>query len=117
MPNKQTRITFTPEERAFLNAAAGQPLDQPINAATVLLALRQWAAWQLDSDFDNLDDPDEADGLFLPRERGANLRDVTPEQRRENVNHRWQPGNQKNRKKQGELMRAAKKAKRGFRSE
>ena len=116
MSNKQTRIAFTDEERAFLNAQAGQPLDQSVSAATVLLALRQWAAWMLDSDFGNLDDPDEADGLFLPRERGANLRDVTPEQRRENVNHRWQTGNQKTRKKQGELMRAAKKAKRGFRS-
>lgn len=80
MPSKQTRLTFTPAERAFLNAAAGQPLGQPVSAATVLLALRQWATWKLGGD---------AGGLFLPRQRGANLRDVTPEQRRENVNQRW----------------------------
>ena len=80
MPNRQTRLTFTPEERAFLNAAAGQPLNQPVSAATVLLALRQWAAWKLGNDASN---------LFLPRQRGANLRAVTPEQRRANVNQRW----------------------------
>lgn len=80
MPNKQTRIAFTPEERAFLNAQAGQPLDQPVSAAVALTALREWVAWKLGGD---------AGDLFLPRQRGANLRAVTPDQRRENVNHRW----------------------------
>lgn len=79
MPNRQTRIAFTDAERAFLNAQAGQPLDQPVSAATVLLALRQWAVWTLQN----------VDGLFLPRQRGANLRQITPEQRRANVNQRW----------------------------
>ncbi len=79
MPNKQTRIAFTDKERDSLNASAGQPLDQPVSAATVLLALRQWAVWTLQ----------DVDGLFLPRQRGANLRDITPDQRRENINQRW----------------------------
>lgn len=105
MPNKQTRIIFTPAERAFLNAQAGQPLDSPVSAATVLLALRQWATWKLGGD---------AGSLFLPRERGANLRQITPEQRRAN---RWVKLDKEARQRQAELMRAAKKAKRGFRSE
>ncbi len=80
MPNRQTRIAFTDEERAFLNAQAGHPLDQPVSAAVALTALREWAAWKLGGD---------AGDLFLPRQRGANLRDITPDQRRENVNQRW----------------------------
>lgn len=106
MANRQTRITFTDAERAFLNAQAGQPLDQPVSAATVLLALRQWAVWTLR----------DVDGLFLPRQRGANLRAVSPEKKHKTAKAIWAQRDDEARQRQGELMRAAKKAKRGFRS-
>lgn len=99
MPNKQTRIAFTDKERAFLNAQAGQPLDSPVSAATVLLALRQWAVWTLQ----------DVGGLFLPRQRGANLRQVPREKKSAAAKKRWQTDGQEARQRQGEIMRAARK--------
>ena len=76
----KTYVTFDDPERDFINAAFGQPLDQPVSAAVVRRIARQWAVWT----------QREVGDLFLPREKGANFRALTPEQKRAAAKKRWQ---------------------------
>jgi glutaredoxin 2 len=68
--------TYTDDEREFIARVTGQPLC----AAAVRAALRQWAIWTLQ---------DGVDDLFLPREKGANLRKLTTEQKSAAAKKRW----------------------------
>lgn len=92
-------IVFTDAERDFINAAFGQPLDQPVSAAVVRRIARQWAIWT----------QREVGDLFLPRERGENLRQVPREKKSAAAKKRWQTDGQEARNQQGKIMRAARK--------
>jgi len=68
-------FTVTDAEAAFIARVTGQPLS----AASVRAALRQWAIWTLQ----------DAGDLFLPREKGANFRNLTTEQKSAAAKKRW----------------------------
>ena len=73
--SKKILNTYTDDESAFITRVTGQPLS----AASVRAALRQWAIWTLQ----------DAGDLFLPREKGANFRNLTTEQKSAAAKKRW----------------------------
>lgn len=75
MPKKILN-TYTDAEAAFITRVTGLPLS----AAAVRAALRLLAeklSWE------------DSSKLFLPRERGANLRNLTTEQKSAAAKNRW----------------------------
>ena len=68
--------TYTPDESAFITRVTGLPLS----AAAVRTALRLLAEGQLGEGVGE---------LFQPRERGANLRSLTTEQKSAAAKKRW----------------------------
>ncbi len=68
--------TYTDDESAFIARVTGQPLS----AASVRAALRLLAEGQLGEGVGE---------LFLPRERGANFRALTTEQKSAAAKKRW----------------------------
>jgi len=68
--------TYTDDESDFITRVTGLPLS----AAAVRAALRQWAEGQLGEGVGE---------LFLPREKGANLRKLTTEQKSAAAKKRW----------------------------
>ncbi len=88
--------TYTDAEAAFITRVTGLPLS----AAVVRAALRQWAEGQLG---------ESVGDLFQPREKGANLRKLTTEQKSAASVAAWGKRSPETRKKQGAIMRAARK--------
>ena len=74
--SKKILNTYTDDESAFITRVTGQPLS----AAAVRAALRQWAEGQLG---------ESVGDLFLPREKGANFRNLTTEQKSAAAKKRW----------------------------
>jgi len=95
---KKILFTFTDDEREFIARVTGQPLS----AAAVRAALRQFAEGQLGEGVGE---------LFQPRERGANLRQVSREKKSKAAVTAWEKRSPKAKKQQGEIMRAARKRK------
>jgi len=89
-------FTVTPAEAAFITRVTGLPLS----AAAVRAALRQWAEGQLGEGVGE---------LFLPREKGANLRALTTEQKSAAAVTAWEKRSPKAKKQQGAIMRAGRK--------
>lgn len=101
----KTYIVFTDAEREFITRVTGQPLS----AAAVRAALRLLAEGQLGVGFAGLFTPPDVGELFLPRQRGANLRQVPREKKSAAAKKRWQTDGQEARQRQGKIMRAARK--------
>lgn len=99
----KTYIVFTDAESAFLRWVAGEQdahADSALSAGTLraaILSLAQSAGYGL------------PEGAFLPRQRGAHLRQVSREKKSAAAKKRWQAGDPEARKHQGAIMRAARK--------
>jgi len=76
--SKKILNTYTDDESAFI----ARVTDLPLSAAAVRAALRQWAEGQLGEGVGD---------LFLPRERGANLKAINAdsERKRQAAIKRW----------------------------